>query len=907
MSRAHAGGPRGPSKRPADSVMPAGPSGRVTFLFTDIEGSTRRWEADPEAMRAALARHDRLLRSTVEDHGGWLFKHTGDGICAAFGSAQAAIETAIDAQRQLELPVRMGLVTGDAHEEDGDYFGPVLNAVARVMAAGHGGQVLVAGSTADLVTGVDLVDLGDHRLRDLSSAVRLFQVRASGLRDDFPPVRTVTGVPGNLPVPATTFIGREDAVRELVALLPTARLTTLTGVGGVGKTRLALQVGAELVTAFPDGVWLVELAPVGEPEVVPNAVAAVLGVSAQAGPGGADVIAESLSGRRMLLILDNCEHVLDAVADLVETILTRSSMVKVLATSREGLRVASEQLWAVPPMDLTAGTKSAAVELFLTRARAVAPGFGADGNGSATTVLEICQRLDGLALPIELAAARVVAMSAEDIRDRLDERFRLLSGSRRGAKRHQTLHNVIAWSYDLLHDDEAELLDRCAVFADGFDAAAAVALSAETAPDEYTVLDLLESLVRKSLITTTMSGGHVRFGMLETIRQFGTARLQANGRHDDVRDRHARYYAEQAVVQRSIWDGPSQATALEWVEAEFANLRTGFRWATNQGDLVTAASIAVLTAMLAFPLQRYEPAEWAEEILPAAVVADLRQLPRLYSAAGLCALTGRPQDGIEYAETAVALEAEGRYEPSESGWSGLWAATAYAYAGQRERFVEVCAALVPEPGLAHVTGLCGVTMMLPALGRADEAMAIAEEAVDAARAAGNPYWIACALYAYGRAFAMSEPHRALTALREGLAFSRQHRVLYFESRISRDAARLEAVYGQFDEALTLFDTAIDSFHRAGDQATLATSLVYLAVLLDRMERPEVAAVIYGASTHHVSASATHEHAVGDLRTRLGESRFDEHAAMGAAMEPAEAVGYARHQIQLARRRSLDTS
>ena len=406
--------------------------------------------------------------------------------------------------------------------------------------------------------------------------------------------------------------------------------------------------------------------------------------------------------------------------------------------------------------------------------------------------------------------------------------------------------------------------------------------------------------MRKSLLTVQVSGGHARFGMLETIRQFAAARLDAAGTAVEVRDGHARYFADAARAQRAIWDGPRQPEALEWVETEFANLRTAFRWSTSRGDLVTAASIAVLSAMLAFPLQRYEPAEWAEEILPDATAADLHQLPRLYSTAGLCALTGRPREGVEYAETAIALEADSRYEPSELGWGPLWAATAHAYAGDRQRFVDICAELATGTGVAHVTGMCGLTTMYPAVGRADEAMAIAEETVGLARRYGNPFWVACALYVYARAFVVSEPTRALTALREGLAFSREHRVRYYESRFARDAARLEAIHGQSETALELFDTAIDSFHHAGDEASLATTFVSLAVFFDRIGRHESAAMMYGASAHVTTTAVGHGDLVSRLRNELGDARFDGCTTAGAAMEAAEAVRYARQQIELAR-------
>ena len=343
------------SKSSTRSTSRRMPSGTVTFLFTDIDGSTRRWESDPEGMRSALAAHDEVLRSAIGSHGGWLFKHTGDGVCAAFGSARAAINAAVEGQCGLELAVRMGVASGEAEQRDGDYFGPTLNRAARVMAAGHGGQILVAASTAALVSGVELVDLGEHRLRDLSQPTRLFQVTAEGLRSEFPALRTVDAVPGNLPVQVTSFVGREAEVKDLVELVRAHRLITLTGVGGVGKSRLAVQVAAELMGEFPDGVWLVEFAPVGDPGAVPDVAAAALGITPQAGGRVTDRLTQALAGRRTLIVLDNCEHVLDAAADLVDAILARTSTVTVIATSRGGLRVGAEHLWPVPSLELGVG------------------------------------------------------------------------------------------------------------------------------------------------------------------------------------------------------------------------------------------------------------------------------------------------------------------------------------------------------------------------------------------------------------------------------------------------------------------------------------------------------------------------------------------------------------------------
>ena len=432
----------------------AAPSGVVTFLFTDIEGSTRRWEADAAAMRAALLAHDEVLRSSIEAHDGFLFSHTGDGVAAAFASPRSAVDAAIAAQRNLELPVRMGLATGEAELREGDYFGTVLNRAARVMAAGHGGQILVADSTAVLLTGVDLVDLGPRRLRDVSVPVGVFQVRAPGLRAEFPSLRALDTSPGNLRPAASSFIGRESELDEVQAAVNAHRLVTLTGVGGVGKTRLALEVAASLADEFPDGVWLFELAAVADPAAVPDAVAAVLGITQQPGKSVSESVAAVLEGRLRLLVFDNCEHVRDAAADLVEAILTHSATVRIVATSREGLGIPDEQLWLVPSLDVGAGIDSASATLFVERTRTVASGFSLDSADEAGAVVAICRRLDGIPLAIELAASRMASMTAIEVRDRLDHRFRLLVGSRRGLARHQTLRHAVAWSYDHLDDAE---------------------------------------------------------------------------------------------------------------------------------------------------------------------------------------------------------------------------------------------------------------------------------------------------------------------------------------------------------------------------------------------------------------------------------------------------------------------
>jgi class 3 adenylate cyclase len=399
------------------------PTGTVTFLVTDIEQSTRRWEEQPDAMREALARHDATLRRAIEGNGGWLFKHTGDGVLAAFSVARAAIHAAIVAQRELEMPVRMGICTGEVEARDDDYFGPPLNRAARIMAAGHGGQVVVAAATAAIVDGADLIDVGEHRLRDLSQPQRLYQVRAEGLKEKFPALKSLSFAPGNLPAQATSFFGREKDVTEVAALLRTARLVTLTGVGGVGKTRLAIQVAGEISAGYPDGAWLVELAAVRDPAAIAHAAAAVLNVAQQPGKVIEQSLVTALAGRRLLLVLYNCEHLIDAAASLAHQIVTQCAQATILATSREALMVDGERIWPVPSLGFRDGVRSPAVDLFVDRARAVAPEFEPGGDDGA--IREICKRLDGIPLAIELAAATAGPIGHTDLERRIFSSVRM--------------------------------------------------------------------------------------------------------------------------------------------------------------------------------------------------------------------------------------------------------------------------------------------------------------------------------------------------------------------------------------------------------------------------------------------------------------------------------------------------
>jgi predicted ATPase/class 3 adenylate cyclase len=868
------------------------PSGVVTFLFTDVEGSTRRWEADADGMRIALAAHDEVLRAAIEAHGGWLFKHTGDGVCAAFASPKSAVDAAVAAQRALELPVRMGVATGEAELRDEDYFGTVLNRAARVMAAGHGGQILVADSTAVLLSGIDLVDLGPRRLRDLPIPVGLFQIRAPGLRTDFPPLRGVDSNPGNLRSAITSLIGRDAEVSNLQAALRSHRLVTLAGVGGVGKTRLALEVATQLADEFVDGVWVFELATVADPAAVPDAVAAVLGITQQPGKSVSESVASALEGRSRLLVFDNCEHVVDSVADLVAAILAASATVKVLATSREGIGVADELFWQVRSLDV-----GAAVELFVERAQSMVSDTLAN---EATAVEDVCRRLDGIPLAIELAASRMASMTAEEVRDRLDDRFKLLVGSRRGLERHQTLRHAVAWSYDLLDDAEKTVLERCSVFAGGFNLQSACAVGGPEGVDDYAVLDLLDALVRKSLLVADRSSGRTRFSMLETIRQFAEEQLVASGSADEVRAAHARYFAGRETDIMALWGSPRQREAYDWFATEQANLRTAFRWATGSGDLDDAATIATYAGFFGYLIGNYEPIAWTEELIEAARGVGHPRLAALYVMASFSWMPGRIEKAVRYADEGQAVIASGGQEVPFAAQGLL--GSAYLTVGQPQRNVEWCRAQLACGRDTYSFTRGSLVLALAVAGSFDEAMTAANGLIDAAEATHNPFALLYALFACGMAFRDADPDRARDVLQRGLVIAQDSGNRAYESHIAVTLARLEAEYGPPLAALEYASQAIRTYHDSGNTSMMGTPLVVLATLFHRLRRHLPAATIAGFALNPFTEAVLPEFstAIAHLREVLGDQTYESLARKGETMTTTAMVTYAYDQIDQAR-------
>ena len=570
-----------------------GPVAPATFLFTDIEGSTRLWELEPERMGPALAHHNAVARAAVKGNRGRVVKMTGDGIYAVFEDAVDALAATVQLQQGLvdstatdgiELRVRCGLHSGIAIHSDGDYFGNVVNRAARIMSAAHGGQILLSQKVAAFVAermpaDVALRDLGSVRLRDLEGAEHLYQVVHTRLRQAFPPLRSLEATPNNLPQQATSFVGRNRELVELRALLANSKLVTLLGAGGLGKTRLSLQLAADLMDDFPDGVWFVELAPVSDSRLVAQAVASVLGVKEVAGQQTQEAILQYVTDRKLLLILDNCEHLLHTCAELATQLLKSGPQVKVVATSREHLRVSGETIFAVQPLALpsprpnpTLATLSSyeAVRVFLDRASAARPTFALTYE-NASAVVEICRRLDGIPLALELAASRIRALSVETIAARLGDRFRLLTGGDRTAlPRQQTLRASIDWSYDLLTQPERRLLHRLAIFAGGWTLEAAEEVGAFGGVDEAEVTDLLTHLVEKSLVFVDATGN--RYRLLEVVRQYAQERLSESGEEAEARARHLAFYLALAEAAEPQLVGADQGTWEARLDIEQPNL-----------------------------------------------------------------------------------------------------------------------------------------------------------------------------------------------------------------------------------------------------------------------------------------------------------------------------------------------
>jgi len=574
------------------------PTGTVTLLLADVEGSTRLWETQADEMTAALARMNQVVNAAIASHDGVrpVEQGEGDSFVAAFARASDAVAAALELQRAPLAPIRLriGLHTGEIQlRDEGNYAGPTINRTARLRDLGNGGQTLLSGTTESLVLdtlpdGAWLADLGSHALRDLPRPERVAQLCHPDLPNDFPPLRASKAVVSqNLPIQLTSFVGRQAELAEVRRLLADNRLVTLTGAGGVGKTRLAIQMAAQLTSEFDGGTWCADLAPITDPDLVPVTVARALGLPDQPGRSTMDTLTRFIADRQMLVVLDNCEHLLDASAALVVALLEACPGLTLLATSREPIGVAGEVSWRVPSLPLT----DQAIELFTDRARRARPDFVVDESNS-TAVAEICRRLDGVPLAIELAAARVRALSLTEILDSLHDRFRLLTGGARTAvRRQQTLRASVDWSHALLTEPERVLFRRLAAFMGGFDLDAAQAVAGGGEVERYQVLDQLTLLLDKSLVVTDDSVGRTRYRLLETVRQYAQEKLGESGEADAVRTRHRDHYTAMAALLDAP-AGSDHEQRLEQAEIEIDNLRAAFGWSRETSDTEAALALA---------------------------------------------------------------------------------------------------------------------------------------------------------------------------------------------------------------------------------------------------------------------------------------------------------------------------
>ena len=873
------------------------PTGTVTFLFTDLEGSTRLWEEYPDAMPDLLERHDELLREAVETNRGLVVKSTGDGTLAVFSSAPDACAAAMAAQSRLagltsvpSLRVRMGLHTGAATERDGDYFGSTLNRAARLMAIGHGGQILVSRATEQLVRdslrdGAVLADLGEHRLRDLSSPERVFQLSAPGLVVEFPSLLSLDVHRTNLPVQLTSFVGRDEDVKIVGELLHEQRVVTLTGVGGVGKTRLALQVAADLLDEYPDGVWLVELAPVGEESRVVEAIAAAFDVEPPPGKTVEQSLVDAIRSSSVLVVLDNCEHLLEEASRLAEVLVQTAPQVAVLATSREPLGMRGEHVVALRSLDPTMS-----VRLFTERAEAVDASFVVSDR-DLEIIEHLCRRLDGIPLAIELAAARVRMFSAAELAERLDQRFRLLTGGRGAVERHQTLRAAIDWSYDLLSARDRAVFDRLSMFAGGCTLDAAQALCSGDDADDGEVTDALASLIDKSLVVAERSQIGTRYRQLETIRQYAEERLMASGGADKARERHARYFG---TFARDAGRGMWSSAEVEWAqrfEADLDNIRAAVSWAVAAGETDLAMRIAGALVNQAVERPIWATASLAEEALraPGADEHPWRAIV-MGEASWAAQRRGDTDAARELVDAAIEAQRAGARFTAP-----VWTYAAMHHAADWRNIALPLSeeALDRAEAAGDTAGAIGLRAMyvtcLIQLDRGAEARPHAEQALNDGRALDQPALIAMGLLSMGQALASSgEPERGMAIVRESLEVSNQINSTWQTMGALSALAVLEAFYGDATQAATNMRTVLKSARDAGEDHIVVGILYDGLAVFNCNDRPDLVARAEGQHRSRRTASfgnflAWHDRAVADARAALGDERYDALAAEGATV------------------------
>jgi predicted ATPase/class 3 adenylate cyclase len=904
------------------------PTGTVTFLFTDIEGSTRLWQEHPKAMKPALARHDEILRAAIEAHDGHYVKSTGDGAYAVFSTASEAIDAAVASQRAMvteawllpdPLRVRIGIHTGQADLRDGDYYGTAVNKAARLMSIAHGGQIVVSLATEELVQDgeIEFVDLGDHALRGLARAERVFQVVHAELPQQFPPLLSSGASSGNIPSQVTSFVGRDDDVARIVASLEESSLVTLTGTGGVGKTRLAVQIGIEVGPRFADGAWFCELAAVDDADAMAQVVSASLGCLQRPGMSLAESVVEYLRSRELLLVLDNCEHLLEDAGDFANAVVQSCPAVRVIATSREALDVAGERVVRVRSLvapDASARrsevVESAAVQLFVDRA--IDAGAEAEWDDAQWMAIgEVCRRVDGIPLAIELAAARSTAMSPSDVAAHLDERFRLLTGKRRGrVERHQTLRATVEWSYQLLSDHERAVFDRFGVFAGTFGAPAAIAVGCGDDLDGWEVTDALGTLVAKSmLVPETGPDGTTRYGMLETLRQFARERLDEAGDTDGWRRAAAAHYA---IWCREIGAGLMGSDHVGWarrLRADLDNVRAAVGWALERDDpddLMLAVTILAWLGEAGLTYPDMGLGVLAVEVVSAVKTSppELR-VPLLTLAAYYAWNQGRSEQARVLIDDA---RRDGVVAAAPSPFAPYTGTVVFGMAsgdpGALDTVREVRAALETVDNPYAQAGYLGAIATFEAMaGMYEQARADAAQGLELARRIQNVSAIAAALHGTAWALSNDDPGAALAAAEEFIDLYREFEIgAGSATSVLGLAGGLRARLGDDHGALDLLHQAVALGRDQGVRPQLTAAVDWSLTPLLRTGRPEVAAVLLGALLrgplvglgNFPGVASARERRLERTREQLGDAT-EAHLARGAAMTYDEIALYAlRH-------------
>lgn len=901
------------------------PTTTLTFLFTDIEGSTQLWEKHSEAMRVALPKHDAILHEAIAANNGQIIKTTGDGMHAVFVTALDAIHATLAAQNQLEAPlagleikVRMGLHTCEAEMRAGDYYGQAVNRAARIMSIGHGGQILLSAITAELVrehlpAQTTLHDLGEHRLKDLIRPEHIYQLNASNLPSEFPALKSLAAFPNNLPLQLTNFIGRSKEIAAAEQLFAATRLLTFVGPGGTGKTRLSLQVAAERLAEFKDGVWLVELASLATAEYVVPTLATTFGVRETTGIPLANLVIDYLRAKQLLLILDNCEHLIEFCARLADQLLLTCPALKLIASSREALGIAGETVFRVPPLSLPEkgpeeGLSAEALlaceagRLFIERATKAEPRFQLTDDNAAA-IAQICRRLDGIPLALELAAARVTLFTAEQIAERLDNRFKLLAGgSRTALPRQQTLRALIDWSYQILSTSEQNVLCQLAVFAGGctFEAVEAVV-------GEVEALENLSGLINKSLINVEEQAGHSRYRFLETIRQYALEKLVESGRASEARNRHLDYFVAYAHHEEPFIYRPELPERLDQLEVEHDNLRAALEWAMENQPAKALKLAELLSGFWATRGYHREARTWCEKVLMRSEGIPALEKTRANVLGTVCLLAtleGNYQAGLAAAQAALSLAR--RIDDAKTSARSLHSlaysalnlgdyATAATAAAESESIArkmgyaaELAFVLNTRAEVAYLENRDLVT-----------ARHYLEESLALVQGSGYQWIESLSLSSLARiAAAYGDIATARWRFEENANLGQRmgNRQIFYASR--SELAHVLREHDELDEPLAIYKETILGWLEFGQRAAVAHELECMAFIFRRKGEARPAATLLAAAEtlrQEIDASMTqleraeYEREVAALRSQLEEESFTEAWLEGRTMTMDEAI------------------